>query len=83
MHRPLKSAKGIEGHCEVFYSLTPKGELYNLFTGDCQPKGVFEDSSLSAMKKFQFRSYEGGEKEYQLENLVTVFTFSNAYEKRP
>lgn len=75
-----KSAKGIEGHCEVFYSLTPKGELYNLFTGDCQPKGVFEDSSLSAMKKFQFRSYEGAEKEYQLENLVTVFTFSNAYE---
>jgi tetratricopeptide (TPR) repeat protein len=80
-----ESASAIEGHCEVFYSLTPKGELYDLFTGDCQPQGVFEDSSLSAMKKFQFRSYEGSVQEYQLENLVNVFTFSkeNINKKRP
>lgn len=80
-----KSANGVEGYCEVFYSLTPQGELYDLFTGDCQPEGVFEDSSLSAMRKFQFRSYEGSEQDYQLENLTNVFTFSreSINKKRP
>lgn len=52
---PRRAAqRGIEGHCEVLFTVTAQGTTTDLRIGDC-PESIFERSALRAAEKLKYK----------------------------
>lgn len=53
---PTRAAqRGIQGWCQVSFTVTATGGVEDVFVVDGEPKGVFDSSSIRAAQKFKFQ----------------------------
>lgn len=53
---PTRAAqRGIQGWCQVSFTVTGTGSVENVVVIDGEPKGVFDSSSVRAAQKFKFQ----------------------------
>lgn len=45
---------GVEGYCDIEYTVDQHGNTVSPFVIECSPEGYFEQSSVSAAKKFKY-----------------------------
>lgn len=46
--------RGIEGHCQVEFSVTSAGSTADIVPVDCSPQGYFEKAAVKAAKRFRY-----------------------------
>ncbi len=53
---PTRAAsRGIEGWCQVSFTVTATGGVSDVIVVDAEPKGIFDSSSIRAAEKFKFQ----------------------------
>ena len=53
---PTRAAsRGIEGWCQVSFTVTATGGVSDVVVVDAEPKGIFDSSSIRAAEKFKFQ----------------------------
>ena len=53
---PTRAAsRGIEGWCQVSFTVTETGGVRDVIVVDAEPKGIFDSSSIRAAEKFKFQ----------------------------
>lgn len=53
---PTRAAqRGIQGWCQVSFTVTATGGVEDVFVVDGEPKGIFDSSSVRAAQKFKFQ----------------------------
>jgi protein TonB len=53
---PTRAAsRGIEGWCQVSFTVTASGGVENVVVVDAEPAGIFDSSSIRAAEKFKFQ----------------------------
>ena len=53
---PTRAAqRGIQGWCQVSFTVTATGGVADVFVVDGEPKGIFDSSSIRAAEKFKFQ----------------------------
>ncbi|MFW8589998.1 energy transducer TonB [Glaciecola sp. 2405UD65-10] len=76
---PLKASKqGIEGFCKLSFDLANKeafAKPMNIKVIECTPSGVFEDASISALRKWIFLKIERLNTAESTDGLVTTMSF--------
>lgn len=53
---PTRAAqRGIEGWCQVEFTVTPEGNVEDVRVVDAEPQGIFDRSSIRAAQRFRFQ----------------------------
>ena len=53
---PTRAAsRGIEGWCQVSFTVTATGGVSDVIVVDAEPSGIFDSSSIRAAEKFKFQ----------------------------
>ena len=69
------NTRGIEGYCTVEYTVAKNGSIRNPTAIDCQPKGVFERSSVKAALKFKYKPRVVDGQAIEVAGVRNRFTF--------
>ena len=67
--------RGISGYCVVEFTVTASGTVQNPEAVDCEPKGLFEKASLTAVKKFEYRPRKLEGQAVDVTGVQTTFTY--------
>lgn len=73
---PTRAAsRGIEGWCQVSFTVTDTGGVRDVFVVDAEPAGIFDSSSIRAAEKFKFQPKVVDGKGVEVPNVQYVFRY--------
>lgn len=67
--------EGIEGWVQVEFTVNKEGEVIDPIVVDAEPEGYFEESSLTAVRKFRFEPIQEDGSPVVTEDVQYVFTY--------
>lgn len=73
--------RGIEGRVEVTFDISPRGQVQSPKITHSQPKGIFDDSVIRAVKQFEFQEPLINGETVTIKNVTETFIF--VLEKAP
>ena len=73
---PTRAAsRGIEGWCQVAFTVTETGGVRDVVVVDAEPQGIFDSSSIRAAEKFKFQPKVVDGKGVEVPNVQYVFRY--------
>jgi protein TonB len=73
---PTRAAsRGIEGWCQVSFTVTETGGVRDVIVVDAEPQGIFDSSSIRAAEKFKFQPKVVDGKGVEVPNVQYVFRY--------
>ncbi len=73
---PTRAAqRGIEGWCQVEFTVTPEGGVENVRVVDAEPEGIFDRSSVRAARRFRFQPRVVDGEAVPVEGVQYVFRY--------
>jgi protein TonB len=73
---PTRAAsRGIEGWCQVSFTVTETGGVRDVVVVDAEPAGIFDTSSIRAAEKFKFQPKVVDGKGVEVPNVQYVFRY--------
>lgn len=73
---PTRAAsRGIEGWCQVSFTVTDTGGVRDVIVVDAEPAGIFDTSSIRAAEKFKFQPKVVDGKGVEVPNVQYVFRY--------
>jgi len=73
---PTRAAsRGIEGWCQVSFTVTETGGVRDVIVVDAEPAGIFDTSSIRAAEKFKFQPKVVDGKGVEVPNVQYVFRY--------
>lgn len=73
---PTRAAsRGIEGWCQVAFTVTETGGVRDVYVVDAEPAGIFDSSSIRAAEKFKFQPKVVDGKGVEVPNVQYVFRY--------
>jgi len=73
---PTRAAsRGIEGWCQVSFTVTETGGVRDVVVVDAEPPGIFDTSSIRAAEKFKFQPKVVDGKGVEVPNVQYVFRY--------
>lgn len=73
---PTRAAsRGIEGWCQVSFTVTDTGGVRDVSVVDAEPAGIFDSSSIRAAEKFKFQPKVVDGKGVEVPNVQYVFRY--------
>lgn len=73
---PTRAAsRGIEGWCQVAFTVTETGGVRDVVVVDAEPAGIFDSSSIRAAEKFKFQPKVVDGKGVEVPNVQYVFRY--------
>jgi protein TonB len=73
---PTRAAsRGIEGWCQVSFTVTDTGGVRDVVVVDAEPAGIFDTSSIRAAEKFKFQPKVVDGKGVEVPNVQYIFRY--------
>lgn len=73
---PTRAAsRGIEGWCQVSFTVTPEGGVRDVVVVDAEPAGIFDQSSIRAAERFKFQPRVVNGEAVEVPNVQYVFRY--------
>lgn len=73
---PTRAAqRGIEGWCQVSFTVTASGGVENVVVVDAEPRGMFDSSSIRAAERFRFQPRVVNGEAVPVPNVQYVFRY--------
>lgn len=73
---PTRAAsRGIEGWCQVSFTVTETGGVRDVVVVDAEPQGIFDSSSIRAAERFKFQPRVVDGKAVEVPNVQYVFRY--------
>lgn len=73
---PTRAAqRGIEGWCQVSFTVTASGGVENVVVIDAEPRGMFDSSSIRAAERFRFQPRVVNGEAVPVPNVQYVFRY--------
>lgn len=73
---PTRAAqRGIEGWCQVSFTVTASGGVENVVVVDAEPRGMFDSSSIRAAERFRFQPRVVNGEPVPVPNVQYVFRY--------
>ena len=73
---PTRAAsRGIEGWCQVAFTVTETGGVRDVVVVDAEPQGIFDSSSIRAAERFKFQPRVVDGKAVEVPNVQYVFRY--------
>ena len=69
------ASRGIEGWCQVAFTVTETGGVRDVVVVDAEPQGIFDSSSIRAAEKFKFQPKVVDGKGVEVPNVQYVFRY--------
>ena len=73
---PTRAAqRGIEGWCQVSFTVTAEGGVRDVVVVDAEPQGMFDRSSIRAAERFRFQPRVVNGEAVEVPNVQYVFRY--------
>ena len=72
---PRAAQRGIEGWCQVSFTVTETGGVRDVVVVDAEPRGMFDSASIRAAERFRFQPRVVNGEAVEVPNVQYVFRF--------